>query len=286
MNTEQFIAPFNKPVKLKDYPTAANDLIAREDAEKKMKKNIKKMAKLQDLMYAHDKHAILIIYQAMDAAGKDSAIKNVMSGLNPQGTQVYSFKQPSAEELDHDFLWRFTKSLPERGRVGIFNRSYYENVLVVKLHNLLHTEKIPTELIKDDFWKKRYRHIRDFEKYLYENGVHVIKFFLHVSSEEQRQRFLRRIDDPNKNWKFSASDLKEREHWDDYQKVYEDAISETSRKLVPWYIIPSDDKWFTRFVMSEIIVKVMKSLDMEYPTLTEEKIKNLEKYKAQLEQSE
>lgn len=286
MNTEQFIAPFNKPVKLKDYPTAANDLIAREDAEKKMKKNIKKMAKLQDLMYAHDKHAILIIYQAMDAAGKDSAIKNVMSGLNPQGTQVYSFKQPSAEELDHDFLWRFTKSLPERGRVGIFNRSYYENVLVVKLHNLLHTEKIPTELIKDDFWKKRYRHIRDFEKYLYENGVHVIKFFLHISSEEQRQRFLRRIDDPNKNWKFSASDLKEREHWDDYQNVYEDAISETSRKLVPWYIIPSDDKWFTRFVMSEIIVKTMKSLEMEYPTLTEEKIKNLEKYKAQLEQSE
>lgn len=284
MNIEQFIAPFSKQVELKDYPTAADDLIVREDAEKKMKKNIKKMAKLQDLMYAHDKHAILIIYQAMDAAGKDSAIKNVMSGLNPQGTQVYSFKQPSAEELDHDFLWRFMKSLPERGRVGIFNRSYYENVLVVKLHNLIHTEKIPTELIKDDFWKKRYRQIRDFEKYLFENGVHIIKFFLHISKEEQRQRFLRRIDDPNKNWKFSASDLKEREHWNDYQKVYEDAISETSRKIVPWYIVPSDDKWFSRFIMSEVIVKTMKSLDMEYPSLTEEKIKNLEKYKAQLEQ--
>ncbi len=286
MNIDQFIAPFNSPASLKDYPTTAPEDIIRDEAEKKMKKNIKKMAKLQDKMYAHDKHAILIIYQAMDAAGKDSAIKNVMSGLNPQGTQVYSFKQPSAEELDHDFLWRFMKSLPERGRVGIFNRSYYENVLVVKLHNLIHTEKIPTELITNDFWKKRYRQIRDFEKYLYENGIHIIKFFLHISNEEQRQRFLRRIDDPNKNWKFSASDLKEREHWDEYQKVYEDAITETSRKIVPWYIIPSDDKWFSRFVMSEVIIKTMKSLEMEYPTLTEEKIKNLEMYKSQLEQAE
>ena len=240
------------------------------------------MAELQDKLYAHNKYGILIILQAMDAAGKDSAIKHVMSGVNPQGTQVFSFKQPSKEELDHDYLWRTTKALPERGRIGIFNRSYYEEVLVVKLHNLIKYQRIPEEFVTKDIWKKRYRQIRDFEKYIYENGIVTLKFFLHVSKDEQKKRFIERLENPAKNWKFSTADLKERGYWDEYQKCYEEAIAETSTSHSPWYVVPADKKWFTRLVLSEVINKTLESLPLKYPQLKEEELKNIKLYKKQL----
>jgi PPK2 family polyphosphate:nucleotide phosphotransferase len=218
----------------------------------------------------------------MDAAGKDSTIKHVMSGLNPQGTQVYSFKQPSKEELDHGYLWRITKSLPERGRIGIFNRSHYEEVLVVKVHDLLKFQRLPEEVIKNNIWEQRYRQISDFEKYLFENGTVVLKFFLHVSKDEQKKRFMDRINDPSKNWKFSAADVEERKFWDHYQKAYEEAISATSTKYAPWYIIPSDKKWFARLLVSDIIVDALKKLKLEYPKLSKEQLEELEKSKKAL----
>ena len=240
------------------------------------------MTELQDKLYAMDKYSMLLIFQAMDAAGKDSTIKHVMSGLNPQGTQVFSFKQPSKEELDHAYLWRITKSLPERGRIGIFNRSHYEDVLVVKVHNLLKYQQIPEELIDDKIWEKRYNHINEFEKYLYENGTIVLKFFLHVSKDEQKKRFLERIDDPAKNWKFSTADVEERKFWKDYQKAYEEAISATSKKDAPWFIIPADKKWFTRLLVSEIIINKLESLNLKYPQLSKEQIAELQKSKEAL----
>ena len=240
------------------------------------------MADLQDKFYAFDKYSMLLIFQAMDAAGKDSTIKHVMSGLNPQGTQVFSFKQPSAEELDHDYLWRTTKALPQRGRIGIFNRSYYEEVLVVKVHDLIKNEKLPDQLISKNIWKERYLQIKNFEKHLFQNGTVILKFFLNVSKEEQKERFLKRLETPSKNWKFSAGDLAERKLWNEYQICYEDAINETSTKHAPWYIIPADKKWFARLAVSEIIIRQMKRLKMEYPKLEEEQLKNLEGYKAQL----
>jgi PPK2 family polyphosphate:nucleotide phosphotransferase len=237
---------------------------SKDEAVKDLEANIAKMAELQDRLYAEDRYAILIIIQAMDTAGKDGVIKHVMSGLNPQGTQVYSFKQPSAEELDHDYLWRVTKCLPERGRIGIFNRSHYEEVLVVKVHNLLAGEKIPD--IKN-IWAERYRQMRNFEQHLYENGIIPIKFMLHISKNEQRERLLARIDDPTKNWKFSEGDVKERAFWDDYQHCYEEMIIETSTKFAPWHVIPADKKWFGRLAVSEVLVQTMKALKLEYPKL-------------------
>ncbi len=283
MNIKQFRAPYRKRISLSDYPTDySGKFKSKDEAEKLLQKNIEKMAELQDKLYAHDKYGVLFIFQAMDAAGKDGAIKHVMSGLNPQGTQVYSFKQPSAEELDHDYLWRINKSLPERGRIGIFNRSHYEELLVVKVHNYLKAEKLPEEVIKDDIWKKRYRQFRDYERYLHENAIRTVKFFLHISKEEQKRRFLRRIEDPTRNWKFSASDLKERAHWKDYQAAFEEAISETSTPYGPWYIIPADKKWFARLLISSIIVETLKKIGPEYPVLTDEQKKNLIQYKEQL----
>lgn len=243
---------------------------SKEDAEKQLAENIERMTELQSKLYAQDKYAILIIFQAMDTAGKDGAIKHVMSGLNPQATHVHSFKQPSAEELDHDYLWRASKNLPERGLIGIFNRSYYEDVLVVRVHDLVKNQQIPKEFITENIWKDRFRQIRDYERYLYENGIVTIKFFLHISKETQKERLLDRIDDKTKNWKFSAADLTERQYWDDYQRCYQDAISETSTKQAPWYIIPSDKKWFARLMISEVIVKTMESLNLEYPTISKE----------------
>jgi PPK2 family polyphosphate:nucleotide phosphotransferase len=248
---------------------------SKVEAKQDLKKNIKKMNELQSKLYAFDKYSLLLIFQAMDAAGKDSTIKHVMSGLNPQGTQVFSFKQPSAEELNHDFLWRNHKALPERGRIGIFNRSYYEEVLVVRVHDLLKTQKIPSKLLDKDVWEKRYRAINDFEKYLYENGTIILKFFLHVSKEEQKRRFIRRIDKSSKNWKFSGSDLKERAYWDEYQKCYAEAISATSKKHAPWFVIPADHKWFMRLAVSSVITEAMKSLKLEYPVLGKEQLKTL-----------
>jgi PPK2 family polyphosphate:nucleotide phosphotransferase len=221
----------------------------------------------------------------MDAAGKDGAIKHVMSGLNPQGCQVFSFKQPSAEELDHDFLWRCAKNTPERGRIGIFNRSYYEEVLVVRVHpEILQAQPLPADLKKDkNIWKKRFAQIRRFEENLTENGVHVIKFFLNVSKQEQKERFLARIEEPEKNWKFSAADARERAFWDDYMKAYREALSETSTQTAPWYVVPADKKWFTRVAVSEIIIKKLESMDLHYPRVTEEHRQSLLKAKELLE---
>ena len=284
MEISHFIAKPNTKVELSKIKTDfTGDYKSKSDAEKDLKKNIKKMTRLQDKLYAEDKYSMLIIFQAMDAAGKDGTIKHVMSGLNPQGTQVFSFKQPSAEELNHDYLWRINKCLPERGRIGIFNRSYYEEVLVVRVHNLIGNEKIPMELVSDKIWQQRFREINDFEKHLFENGTVILKFFLHVSKEEQKNRFLQRIDKKSKNWKFSEADLKERKFWDEYQKCYQEAISETSRKHAPWFIIPADNKWFMRLAVSQIIVETMAKLPINYPHLNEDQEKKLAVYKQSLE---
>lgn len=283
MNTNDFLVREGDVVDLEKYPTILPENgVTKKEAKKDLEKNLERMGDLQDLLYAHNKYGLLIIFQAMDAAGKDSAIKHVMTGVNPQGTQVFSFKQPSQNELDHDYLWRTSKSLPERGRIGIFNRSYYEEVLVVKVHNLIEYQRLPEEFMEGDIWESRYRQIRDFEKYIYENGIIPIKFFLHLSKEEQRQRFIKRLETPSKNWKFSSSDLKERAHWHEYQKCYEEAIMNTSTKNAPWYIIPADEKPFTRFLISEIIINTLEGFDMKYPSLSEEQLKNLELYKKQL----
>lgn len=269
-----------KQVKLSDYSTKDTaGFKSKDEAKELLEKNIEKMIELQDKLYAQDKYSLLLIFQAMDAAGKDSTIKHVMSGLNPQGTQVYSFKQPSKEELDHGYLWRIQKVVPERGRIGIFNRSHYEEVLVVRVHDLLKNQPLPQELIDKNIWQKRYEQISNFENYLYENGTIILKFFLHVSKEEQKERFLARIDDQSKNWKFSAADVEERKYWNDYQKAYEDAISATSKKNAPWYIIPADKKWFARLLVSEIIVEALKKLKLEYPKLSKEQLLDLQKSK-------
>ena len=280
MYYEQFLAKPNSKIILSDIPTIFDtDSIDKKEAKKLVMKNIKKMIELQGKLYADDKYSMLIIFQAMDAAGKDGTIKHVMSGLNPQGTQVSSFKQPSAEELDHSFLWRINKALPERGRIGIFNRSHYEDVLVVRVHDYIQYQKIPKELISKNIWQRRFNEINNFEKYLYDNGTVILKFFLHVSKQEQKKRFLARIDDASKNWKFSESDVKEREFWNDYQKCYQEAISATSKKHAPWFIIPADQKWFMRLAVSDIITETMKGLDIDYPKLSKEHLDNLAKYK-------
>lgn len=283
MNIEKYRVPYDGKFKLSDHDTGdTGKFSSKKEASEKLKQNIERMSELQDMMYAHDKYALLLIFQAMDAAGKDGAIKHVMSGLNPQGTQVYSFKAPSPEELDHDYLWRISKSLPERGRIGIFNRSHYEEVLVVKVHELVSKQKVPSEFIGHHLWENRYRQIRDFERYLFENGVITIKFFLNVSKEEQRKRFLKRLDDQTKNWKFSSSDLKERGFWDDYQKVYQEGLAATSTRFAPWFVVPADKKWYGRLLISEVITKTMESLNMEYPRLNEEQLKALDGYREQL----
>lgn len=283
METSKFKVSPRKKVKLSDYQTDySGDIESKKDAGKLLKANIKKMAELQDRLYAHDRYGLLIIFQAMDAAGKDSTIKHVMSGVNPQGTQVFSFKQPSAEELDHGYLWRVAKAVPERGRIGIYNRSHYEDVLVVRVHDLIKSQKIPEKFIDNDIWKKRFSQIKNFEKYLYENGIITIKFFLHISKDEQKKRFLRRLDTPSKNWKFSAADLKERESWDDYQKCYEEAISATSTDYAPWFITPADKKWFTRLVVSSVIIDTLQDLNLRYPELDENQKKNLNAYRERL----
>ena len=242
----------------------------KQEAQKKLSGNIERMAALQDQFYAQDREALLLVFQAMDSAGKDGAIKHVMSGLNPQGVQVYSFKQPSAEELDHDYLWRIHRCLPQRGNIGIFNRSYYEEVLVGRVHNLPFSQKLPARCLTGDLWQQRYRQLRHYESYLYENGITVVKFFLHISKEEQRRRFLARIDDEAKNWKFSVSDIAERAHWDEYMEDYEQAVNETASKEAPWYVIPADKKWFARLLISEIVADRLETLEPAYPRIGEE----------------
>jgi PPK2 family polyphosphate:nucleotide phosphotransferase len=237
---------------------------------------IEAMSNLQDMLYAQDSRALLLIFQAMDAAGKDSTIKHVMSGVNPQGCEVTSFKSPSPGELDHDYLWRCAKRLPPRGHIGIFNRSYYEETLVVRVHpELLEKQKIPPELVTKDIWKERYKDIRAFERYLTRNGVVVRKFFLHVSKKEQKKRFLERLENPEKNWKFSAGDVKERKFWDEYMEAYEDMIRHTATEDAPWYVVPADNKWFTRVVVAAAVVSTLGSLDLNYPKVSEAERKEL-----------
>ncbi|HVO72589.1 MAG TPA: polyphosphate kinase 2 family protein [Ignavibacteriaceae bacterium] len=257
---------------------------SKKEAEKKLLHNIEIMSGLQQKLYADDRYSLLIIFQAMDAAGKDGTISHVMSGLNPQGTQVFSFKQPSKEELDHGFLWRIQKCVPERGRIGIFNRSHYEDVLIVRVHNLIEKQKIPADLPNNNIWKTRFREINDFEKYLYESGTAILKFFLHVSKEEQKKRFIKRIDDPAKNWKFSEQDVAERKYWDNYQQAYQEAISATSTKHSPWYIIPADKKWFLRLAVSEIISDRMRKLNLSFPKISAEQRNKLLELKKKLEE--
>ena len=258
--------------------------MTKQEAAKALEENIGKLSKLQSMLYAQDRYSILVLFQAMDAAGKDGTIKHVMSGINPQGCQVYSFKQPSAEELDHDYLWRINKCLPERGRIGIFNRSHYEDVLIAKVHpEILLTNKLPdvTKLkdVDDKFWKKRYRQINDFERYLTENGTVVLKFFLNVSKKEQEKRFLARLDDEAKNWKFSSSDLKERKYWDNYMNAYADALTHTSTDIAPWYVIPANNKWFMRYAVGQIICDRISELNLHYPILTTEAKQEIEGFR-------
>lgn len=259
-------------VKLKKWPTLVKPVYrSKEQYQKMLAEHVEELSKLQQLQYASDRYAVLLIFQAMDAAGKDGAIKHVMSGINPQGCQVFSFKHPSAEELEHDFLWRTTQSLPERGRIGIFNRSYYEEVLIVRVHpEILQAQNIPHELLnKKTVWQERYDSIVDMENHLHRNGTRIIKFFLHLSKEEQRQRFLARIDDPDKNWKLSAADMAERNFWDEYMQAYEACLSATSTKEAPWYVVPADDKENARLIISQIILDTFIMLRMDYPKSSE-----------------
>ncbi|MCH7722407.1 MAG: polyphosphate kinase 2 family protein [Bacteroidetes bacterium] len=280
MKHNNLIVKPNTKINLSKISTSdTNGFNSKKEAKAMLKDNIKKMVELQAKLYAQDKYAMLIIFQAMDAAGKDGTIKHVMSGLNPQGTQVYSFKQPSKTELDHGYLWRINKALPEKGRIGIFNRSHYEDVLVVRVHDLISDQITPLKFRNKNIWKQRFQQINNFEKYLYENGIIILKFFLHISKDEQKKRFLKRIDDPAKNWKFSEGDIKERAYWGNYQKAYQEAISETSKTYAPWFIIPADKKWFTRLVVSEIIVYEMEKLEPDYPKLTGEQLNKLRKAK-------
>lgn len=244
----------------------------KDRAAAALRRGVRRLAELQERLYAQDRWAVLLIFQAMDAAGKDSAIKHVMSGVNPQGCQVFSFKKPSAEELDHDFLWRCATRLPERGRIGIFNRSYYEETLIVRVHpEILEAQKLPRKLVTGRIWRERFEDIRCYERYLARNGVAICKFFLHVSKEEQKQRFLKRIGRPDKHWKFHAADVAERAHWDDYQRAYEQTITNTAAAWAPWYVVPADNKWFTRLVVAGAIIDLLWSLDLHFPRIDNER---------------
>lgn len=267
-----YLVPFDGSFNYKDAITSIGEKqLDDKEYKKKLKKQTEKLHDLQRIMYAHDSHALLLVFQAMDAAGKDSTIRHALTGVNPAGCQVFSFKKPSANELDHDFLWRTTTRLPERGRIGVFNRSYYEEVLVVKVHpEILKFQKLPNTPNLKEIWNERYASIRDFEKHLARNGTVVLKFWLNVSKQEQCNRFLSRIDEPEKNWKFSEGDIKERGHWDDYMKAYQSALRETSRSYAPWYAIPADNKPYMRYTVAKIIVETLESLNLHYPKVDAE----------------
>ena len=291
--SDYVMVPSGKNIDLNDYDTewAPNDVIKNEDKEvlkdetkKALEKNIKELSEAQKLLWASDAYSLLIVLQGMDAAGKDGTIRHVMSGVNPQGCQVISFRPPSEEELLHDFLWRVSKVLPERGHIGIFNRSHYEEVLVVRVHpELLRAERISPEQIDDRMWKERYQSINDFEHHLVRNGTVVLKFFLHISKEEQKKRFLKRLEDPEKQWKLSASDLSERAYWKEYRKAYEDTLGVTSTPWAPWHIIPADHKWVARALVAEVITSKIQSLHLEYPRPNKEQRELLERSKEELE---
>jgi PPK2 family polyphosphate:nucleotide phosphotransferase len=285
MKHDSLIVPPGKKIRLSDFdPAGTGKFHSKDEALEKLETDIVRLAEYQDVLYAQDTQALLIIFQALDAAGKDSTIKHVMSGVNPQGTEVFSFKQPSAEELDHDYLWRYHKCVPERGRIGIFNRSYYEEVLVLRVHpEFLRAEKLPPGTMKKDVWKQRFDQINDFERYLTRNGVAILKFFLNVSREEQRKRFLARLNTSEKNWKFSLADVKERACWNDYQKAFEAVFNHTSTKWAPWHVIPADHKWFTHAAVADIIISKLKSLNLKYPTVSKEHLQELQAARELLE---
>ena len=285
MAEDRFRVRPDKKFRLEDHdPGFTGRFESKEDGKRHLEKGLEKLRDLQERLYAQDQWAVLLIFQAMDAAGKDSVIEHVMSGVNPQGCQVYSFKQPSSEELDHDFLWRTTRCLPERGRIGVFNRSYYEEVLVVRVHpQILAKQKLPATLVTDRIWKERYEDIGAFERYLSRNGTVIRKFFLNVSKDEQRQRFLARLDQPEKNWKFAAADVQERQHWDDYMKAYEKMIEATSSDEAPWFVIPADHKWFTRLAVADVIVETLEGLDLHFPEVSEAQRQELQRARALLE---
>lgn len=285
MDIKNFAIPSDKTIRLKDFDPAFTDGFKnKEEAKEKLENDIQEMSRLQDILYANSQYGILMVIQAMDAAGKDGIIKHVMSGINPQGCEVYSFKSPSSEELDHDYMWRCLKKTPEKGRIGIFNRSYYEEVLVVRVHpEIINYQNLPAFKNNEEFWDTRFEDINNIENYLFRNGIIVLKFFLHVSKEEQRSRFLDRINNEEKNWKFSVADAKERKFWDDYQLAYEIMLNKTNTEHAPWYIIPADKKWFTRAAVSEIIVRNLRKLNLEYPKISKEKREELQDIKKMLE---
>ncbi|MBN2573108.1 MAG: polyphosphate kinase 2 family protein [Deltaproteobacteria bacterium] len=270
--------------RLKDFdPADTLGLKSEAKARLSLRESVREISRLQEMLYAQDRWGVLLIFQAMDAAGKDGTIKHVLSGVNPQGCDVVAFKAPSDEELDHDYLWRCSKRLPERGRLGIFNRSYYEETLVVRVHpELLAKEKLPLRLLGKKLWKHRFEDIRHFERYLARNGIVVRKFFLHLSKKEQRRRFLERLRNPAKHWKFSSSDVRERERWDDYMDAYEDMIRRTATEAAPWYVVPADNKWFTRIVVSSVVIETLASLDLEYPEIDQTRRKELAAARAAL----
>jgi len=295
MKTDEKLIPIkkmmvhpNKKVKMKDFDTAyKGKLLNKQESEKMLDASRKYLAEVQDKLYAHNRYSVLIIFQAMDAAGKDGAVKHIMSGFNPLGVKVYSFKAPNSSELDHDYLWRHELALPARGEIAIHNRSHYENVLATKVHpQWILNENIPgvesVDKVNDKFWEQRYKQIRRFEKNLADNGMIIMKFFLNVSKKEQKKRFLERIEDPGKNWKFSLSDLKERVYWDDYQKAYEVLMSETSTEHAPWFVIPADDKWYARLAIASIITKQFDKLELRYPVVSQAQKQELQKAKVQL----
>ena len=271
--------------RLKDFdPADTSGVKSKKHAEKELPRGLERMVELQDMLYAQDRWAILIILQAIDAAGKDGVISHVMSGVNPQGCQVFSFKQPSAEELDHDFMWRASKCIPERGRIGIFNRSYYEEVLVVRVHKeMLERERMPPSLVTKNIWNERFADINAYEHYLSRNGVVIRKFFLNLSKEEQKKRFLKRLDQPAKNWKFSTADITERERWSDYMTAYEEMIQHTAAPHAPWYVVPADNKWYTRLVVSAAIIDALEQLNLHYPVVDAAKRKELKAARIALE---
>jgi PPK2 family polyphosphate:nucleotide phosphotransferase len=272
-------------VRIGDFETRGGEgFDKKEVTEKLMDGNIRRMAALQERLYAENEHAVLIVLQAMDAAGKDGIIKHVMTGLNPQGTQVVSFKVPSSEENDHDYLWRIGKALPRRGEIGIFNRSHYEDVIVARVHDLVKGSQLPGELVTPEIWDQRYRQIRDFERYLGENGVTVVKIFLHVSRQEQRKRLLARINEEEKNWKFSSGDIQERTYWDKYQAAYEQMLNHTSTPEAPWYVVPADRKWFARYLVSQIVLETLEKINPQFPELSEQERSTLAECRRILEE--
>ena len=285
IKSKDFQAREDDKIKLTKWPTVIKPYYdSKKEYREHLDEHIKELSSLQRLLYASNTYSLLLIFQGMDAAGKDSVIRHVMSGVNPQGCQAFSFKNPSEEELQHDFLWRTTRALPERGNIGVFNRSYYEEVLVVRVHpEILKKQYLPSELIDEkNIWKDRYRSIVDMEKHLTRNGTQVIKFFLHLSKEEQRNRLLERIDQPDKNWKFSSADIEERKYWDKYVEAFEECISETSTKEAPWYIVPADNKENTHLIISHIIVEKLKELDMAYPEMDKKRIEELQSIRSAL----